>query len=57
MIKRGKILRDATAGPGLVSVDGQHYQFSLEGVWRSEAPSAAGMTVDVAFSEIGRAHV
>ena len=50
MTKRGKILRDATAGPGLVSVDGQHYQFALGGVWRSEAPPTAGMAVDVEFS-------
>jgi len=50
MTKRGKILRDASAGPGLLSVDGQHYQFSLEGTWRSEAPPAASMTVDVEFS-------
>jgi len=50
MTKRGKILRDASAGPGLLSVDGQHYQLSLEGVWRSEAPPAAGMAVEVDFA-------
>src|SRR5215475_3271594 len=50
MIKRGKVLRDASAGPGLVSVDGQHYQFSLEGVWRSDVPPTAGMTVEVEFA-------
>jgi hypothetical protein len=49
MIKRGKILRDANAGPGLLSVDGQHYQFSLEGVWSSAVPPSAGMAVDVEF--------
>ncbi len=43
MTKRGKILRDASAGPGLLSVYGQHYQFSREGMWRSEVPPAAGM--------------
>lgn len=51
MIKRGKVLRDASAGPGLVSVDGQHYQFSLEGVWRSDIPPTAGMTVEVEFAD------
>src|SRR5215468_3261030 len=49
MIKRGKVLRDASTGPGLLSVDGQHYQFTLEGVWRSDIPPTAGMTVDVEF--------
>ncbi len=32
MTKRGKVLRDTNAGPGLLSIDGQHVQFSLEGV-------------------------
>ncbi len=50
MTKRGKILRDASAGPGLLLVDGQHYQFSLEGVWRSAVPPTAGMSVDVEFA-------
>jgi len=49
MIKRGKVLRDASTGPGLLLVDGQHYQFWLEGVWRSSVPATAGMTVDVEF--------
>src|SRR5215470_5932388 len=49
MTKRGKVLRDASAGPGLLAVDGQHYQFSLQGVWRSNVPPTAGMTVDVEF--------
>jgi hypothetical protein len=50
VIKRGKILRDASAGPGLLSVDGQHYQFAVEGVWRSAVPPTAGMAVDVDFA-------
>lgn len=50
MTKRGKILRDATAGPGLLSVDGQHYQFSRHGVWRSAVPPTVGMAVDVEFA-------
>jgi hypothetical protein len=49
MIKRGKVLRDASGGPGLLLVDSQHYQFSLEGIWRSTVPASAGMTVDVEF--------
>jgi hypothetical protein len=50
MTKRGKILRDTSSGPGLLAVDGQHYQFSLEEVWRSDIPPAAGMTVEVEFT-------
>jgi len=50
MIKRGKVLRDASAGPGLLAVDGQHYQFSAEGIWRSTVPPTAGMTVEVEFN-------
>ena len=50
MIKRGKVLRDASAGPGLLSVDGQHYQFSVEKVWRAGVPPAAGMQVEVEFA-------
>lgn len=50
MKKRGKILRDTSSGPGLLAVDGQHYQFSVEGVWRSNVPPAVGMTVEVEFA-------
>ena len=50
MTKRGKILRDATTGPGLLSVDGQHHQFPLDGVWRSPVPPTVGMAVDVEFA-------
>ena len=50
MTKRGKILRDTSAGPGLLAVDGQHHQFSLEGVWRSDVPPAAGMAGQVEFA-------
>ena len=50
MVKRGKVLRDASAGPGLLSVDGQHYQFSTAGVWRSDIAPTAGMPVEVEFA-------
>jgi hypothetical protein len=53
MKKRGKILRDTSAGPGLIMVEGQQYPFTLEGVWRSEVPPRAGLTVDVDFREDG----
>ncbi len=53
MTKRGKVLRDTNAGPGLLSIDGQHVQFSLEGVWRSETPPVPGMAVQVEFAPDG----
>jgi hypothetical protein len=54
MTKRGKILRDTSAGTGLLVVENQQYPFSLEGVWNSQTPPAAGMTVDVDFDAAGQ---
>ncbi len=54
MTKRGKILRDTSAGNGLIVVDGQQYPFMLEGTWRSEVPPAVGMTVDAEFNDAGQ---
>jgi len=50
MTKRGKVLRDTNSGLGLVTVDGQHFQFGLEGVWRGEAAPVPGMAVQVEFA-------
>jgi hypothetical protein len=50
MTKRGKILRDTNSGLGLVTVDGQHFQFGLEGVWRGDVPPVPGMPVQVEFA-------
>lgn len=36
MKKRGKVLRDASSGPGLLMVEGQQYPFAWNGVWKSE---------------------
>jgi hypothetical protein len=49
MTKRGKVLRDPYAGPGLLMVEGQQYPFALEGVWMSEAPPRPGQVVEVEF--------
>jgi hypothetical protein len=54
MTRRGKILRDTSAGNGLVVVDGQQYPFMLEGTWRSEVPPAVGMTVDAEINDAGQ---
>jgi hypothetical protein len=49
MAKRGKVLRDANAGPGLLMVEGKQYPFGLEGVWKSDVPAKPGLVVDVDF--------
>jgi hypothetical protein len=54
MTKRGKILRDAQAGPGLLMVEGQQYPFTLDGVWKSDTPPRPGSTVEVEFDPAGK---
>jgi len=54
MKKRGKVLRDTSAGPGLLMVEGQQYPFVLEGVWKSETAPKAGLAVDVDFEANGQ---
>ena len=54
MTKRGKVLRDPYAGPGLLMVEGQQYPFGLEGVWKSEVPAKPGLAVDVEFDAVGK---
>jgi hypothetical protein len=44
---RGTIVKVPGAGPGLVVVNGQQKQFTLEGIWKSPVAPAANMTVDV----------
>ena len=53
MAKRGKILRDTSAGPGLVWVDPAQYQFRMGPVWKSGTPPTVGMAVDVEFAADG----
>lgn len=54
MTKRGKVLRDPYAGPGLLMVEGQQYSFGLEDVWKSEVPAKPGLAVDVEFDPAGQ---
>ena len=56
LAKRGKVLRDPYVGPGLLMVEGQQYQFVLEGVWQSEEPPKPGVVVDVELDNNGRVH-
>jgi len=54
MAKRGRIMRDPTAGAGLVIVQGRQHAFGIEGVWRSDALPRPGTVVDVEFDAAGR---
>jgi len=53
MAKRGRVLRDPYAGPGLLIVEGKQYPFLVEGLWRSEVPAKAGLAVNVDFDVQG----
>jgi hypothetical protein len=53
MAKRGKILRDPHTGPGLLMLEGQQYQFLLEGIWKSDVPPKPGLVVDVELDSLG----
>lgn len=53
-MKRGKILRDPRAGPGLLMIEGRQYWFSMEGVWKSEVPPKPGLAVDVKLDRAGQ---
>jgi hypothetical protein len=44
---RGTIVKVPDATPGLVVVDGQQKQFTLERIWKSPVAPAANMTVDI----------
>lgn len=46
MKQRGKILRDANQGTGLLSANGVQHEFALKGVWQSDNPPTMGMTVE-----------
>jgi hypothetical protein len=54
MTKRGKILRDTNAGPGLLIVDGTQHPFQLEQQWQSDLPPKVGMVVDVDIDPAGQ---
>ena len=53
MTQRGRVLRDTNVGPGLLTVDGRQFVFTLEDMWKSDLPPRPGMIVDVAFNTEG----
>jgi hypothetical protein len=52
-LKRGRILRDANSGDGLVFIEGTQYPFHLEGMWRSEFAPKVNMPVEAEFNDGG----
>ncbi|MDO9451867.1 MAG: hypothetical protein Q7J29_03310 [Stagnimonas sp.] len=50
---RGRILRDTSAGEGLLMVDGKQLPFRLEGLWLSPVAPKTNMTVEVDLDEAG----
>ena len=52
--KRGKILRDTSAGRGLLIVEGQQYPFSRNQLWKSDLPPQVGMVVEAEFNREGK---
>jgi hypothetical protein len=52
MAKRGRVLREPYAGPGLVMVEGRQYPLA-EDLWRSEVRARPGLAVNVDFDPSG----
>jgi hypothetical protein len=50
---RGTIIKVPDAGPGLLVINGQQKQFTLEGIWKSPVAPAVNMTVDVDLDAAG----
>ena len=53
MAKRGKVLRDALTGTGLLIAEGRQYTFRLDDTWKSEVSPEPGLVVDVDFDPKG----
>jgi hypothetical protein len=52
MAKRGRVLREPYAGPGLLMVEGRQYPLVQE-LWRSAVPAKPGLAVNVDFDVNG----
>jgi len=50
---RGTIVKVPDASPGLLVINGQQKQFTLEGIWKSPVAPAVNMTVDVDLDSTG----
>ena len=54
MGQRGRILRDTRNGTGLVSANGSQYEFTLEGVWKSDVSARTDMVVEFELDATGK---
>lgn len=52
MAKKGRVLREPYAGPGLMMVEGRQYPL-MEELWRSQVPAKPGLAVNVDFDRKG----
>ncbi len=52
--KRAVILRDTSAGSGLLMVEGRQIPFRLEGIWRSAVAPKPDMQVEAEFDGEGQ---
>lgn len=50
----GKILRDGQNGNGLVSSNGEQYEFSIEKHWKSDTPPKLGASVNIEIDSGGQ---
>lgn len=51
MKKRGRILREASNGPGLITCEGQQLEFQLEGLWTADTAPVIDTVVDIEVDE------
>ncbi|MBZ5663115.1 MAG: hypothetical protein LAO30_00785 [Acidobacteriia bacterium] len=47
-------MRDPRTGPGLLMIEGRQHRFCVESAWKSAAPPAPGLSVDVTFDHAGQ---
>lgn len=52
-IRHGVVLRDTSAGSGLLMVEGRQLPFHLEGLWRSPVAPKPDMAVEAEFDGEG----
>jgi len=53
MKNRGKVLREASNGNGLISAEGKQFEYSLEKNWKSDIAPKVGMVVEFELSDSG----
>lgn len=54
MAIRGRVIRDTSSGVGLISADGNQYEFKLEGVWKSDYSPKQDMVVEIDLDDAGK---